>query len=189
MNVGLPCACSLDSLLTAEPRIRSEGSKTSAGTDARFVGNRNRARRWPAPASARLLRVTRAERERSASHTTGIWTPLTSFVGRADEAAELSRLLEDNRLVTVTGPGGVGKTRLATELARRVQDRFPDGAWFIELGAAAEAAQVPDEVMSALGVRQDPAGRPLRCSRRCWHPGGCCSSWTAASACCPRSRG
>jgi non-specific serine/threonine protein kinase len=103
--------------------------------------------------------VTRAEHEQSASHPTGIWTPLTSFVGRANDAAELSRLVQDNRLVTVTGPGGVGKTRLATELARRVQDRFPDGVWLVELGPVAEAAQVPAEVMSALGVRQDP-GRP-----------------------------
>jgi non-specific serine/threonine protein kinase len=91
-----------------------------------------------------------------------LWTPLTSFVGRADDAAELSKLLEDNRLVTVTGPGGVGKTRLAAELARRTQDRYPDGVWFIELGAATEAAQVPDEVMSALGVRQDPGRPPLK---------------------------
>jgi predicted ATPase/DNA-binding CsgD family transcriptional regulator len=102
--------------------------------------------------------VTLAGRELAASHT-GIWTPLTSFVGRSDDVAELARLLEDSRLVTVTGPGGVGKTRLATELARQVQDRYPDGAWLVELGAAAEAAQVAAEVMSVLGVRQDP-GRP-----------------------------
>jgi non-specific serine/threonine protein kinase len=82
-------------------------------------------------------------------------------VGRADDAAELSRLLEDNRLVTVTGPGGVSKTRLATELARRIQGRYPDGVWFIELGAATDAAAVSAEVMSALGVRQDPGRPPL----------------------------
>jgi non-specific serine/threonine protein kinase len=103
--------------------------------------------------------VTRAERGQPASRLPGTWTPLTSLVGRAEDAAALSRLLEDNRLVTVTGPGGVGKTRLATELARRVQERFPDGVWFIELGAATEAAEVTAEVMSSLGVRQDP-GRP-----------------------------
>ena len=95
------------------------------------------------------------------SHTTGIWAPLTSFVGRADDAAELTRLMEDSRLVTVTGPGGVGKTRLATEVARQVQDRFPDGAWLVELSAAADAAQVAAEVMSVLGVQQDPGRPPL----------------------------
>jgi predicted ATPase/DNA-binding CsgD family transcriptional regulator len=105
--------------------------------------------------------VTLAEREQAVSHTTGIWTPLTSFVGRANDAAELMRLLEDSRLVTVTGPGGVGKTRLVAELARRVQDRFPDGVWLVELGATAEAAQVAAEVMSVLGVQQDPGRPPL----------------------------
>jgi non-specific serine/threonine protein kinase len=105
--------------------------------------------------------VRLAEREQAESHTTGIWTPLTSFVGRANDAAELARLLEDSRLVTVTGPGGVGKTRLAAELARQVQDRFPDGVWLVELGAAAEAAQVAAEVMSVLGVQQDPGRPPL----------------------------
>jgi predicted ATPase/DNA-binding CsgD family transcriptional regulator len=104
--------------------------------------------------------VTLAGRELAVSHT-GIWTPLTSFVGRSDDVAELARLLEDSRLVTVTGPGGVGKTRLATELAREVQDRFPDGAWLVELGAAADAAQVTAEVMSVLGVQQDPGRPPL----------------------------
>jgi len=105
--------------------------------------------------------VTLAEREQAASHTTRIWTPLTSFVGRANDAAELMRLLADSRLVTVTGPGGVGKTRLAAELARRVQDTFPDGVWIVELGATAEAAQVAAEVMSVLGVQQDPGRPPL----------------------------
>jgi predicted ATPase/DNA-binding CsgD family transcriptional regulator len=105
--------------------------------------------------------VTLAGSEQVASHVTGIWTPLTSFVGRADDAAELTTLIEDSRLVTVTGPGGVGKTRLATELARRVQDRFPDGVWLAELSAATDAAQVAAEVMSVLGVQQDPGRPPL----------------------------
>ncbi|HEY1666485.1 MAG TPA: LuxR C-terminal-related transcriptional regulator [Trebonia sp.] len=102
-----------------------------------------------------------AEREQATSHTSGIWTPLTSFVGRANDMAGLTRLLEDSRLVTVTGPGGVGKTRLAAELAHRVRDRFPDGVWLVELGGAADAAEVAAEVMSALGVQQDPGRPPL----------------------------
>ncbi len=89
------------------------------------------------------------------------WVPLTSFVGRANDVAELSGLLEENRLVTVTGPGGVGKTRLVAELVRRLHNQFPDGVWFIDLAAVAEGQQVPAEVMSALGVQQDPGRGPL----------------------------
>jgi non-specific serine/threonine protein kinase len=94
-------------------------------------------------------------------NTTGFPAPLTSFVDRVADTAQLTMLLADSRLVTVTGPGGTGKTRLVTELARQVEGTFPDGAWFVELGAAAEAAQVPAEVMSALGVQQDSGRSPL----------------------------
>ena len=73
----------------------------------------------------------------------------------------LTRLLDDYRLVTVTGPGGVGKTRLATEVARGLADQFPDGVWLIELGAVADPARVPAELMSALGVSQDPGQSPV----------------------------
>jgi predicted ATPase/DNA-binding CsgD family transcriptional regulator len=100
--------------------------------------------------------VTRAERGQAAGHTTGIWTPLTRFVGRAQDAAELKRLLERHRLVTVTGPGGVGKTRLAAEVARQMTDSFPDGTWFVGLGAVTDPAQVTAEVSAALSVPQDP---------------------------------
>jgi predicted ATPase/DNA-binding CsgD family transcriptional regulator len=81
---------------------------------------------------------------------------LTSFVGRERETAELVRLLQDYRLVTATGPGGVGKTRLALEVARQVADQFPDGVFFIELSAVADETRVPTEVAAALGVRQVP---------------------------------
>jgi predicted ATPase/DNA-binding CsgD family transcriptional regulator len=103
--------------------------------------------------------MTRAQRELAASRTAG--APLTSFIGRAHDVAELAKLLESHRLVTVTGPGGVGKSRLVTEVARQVGDLFPDGVWFIELDAVADAAQVPAVVTSALGVQQDPGRPPL----------------------------
>ena len=92
---------------------------------------------------------------------TALWAPLTSFVGRAGEAAKLARLLGERRLVTVTGPGGVGKTRLATEVARRVADQFPDGVYFIGLGAVSDLAGVPEEVAAALGVQQVRGRAPL----------------------------
>ena len=105
--------------------------------------------------------MTRAGRDQAGGRRTRLWTPLTSFLGRDDAAAELTRLLDDYRLVTVTGPGGVGKTRLAAEVARRMTARFPDGVWFIELSAVANPADVPTELLSALDVPQDPGRPPL----------------------------
>jgi predicted ATPase len=85
---------------------------------------------------------------------------LTSFVGRADAVDEVAGLLDGYRLVTVTGPGGVGKTRLAGEVARRVADRFADGVWLVELAAVTDPARVPSAVAAALGIRERP-GMPV----------------------------
>ena len=79
---------------------------------------------------------------------------LTSFVGREQAVREVAGLPEGYRLVTVTGPGGVGKTRLAGAVARRVAARFADGAWLAELAPVRDPAQVA--VAVALGVRQQP---------------------------------
>ena len=81
---------------------------------------------------------------------------LTSFVGRAGSASEVAVLLGEHRLVTVTGPGGVGKTRLAGQVARAVAGRFADGAWLAELAPVQDGAQVPGAVAAALGVREQP---------------------------------
>jgi non-specific serine/threonine protein kinase len=81
---------------------------------------------------------------------------LTSFVGRAGPAREVAGLLEQHRLVTLTGPGGVGKTRLAGQVARAVAGRFADGAWLAELAPVQDPAQVPAVVAAALKVREQP---------------------------------
>lgn len=86
----------------------------------------------------------------------GLAPALTSFVGRAGEVDEVAGLLGQCRLLTVTGPGGVGKTRLAAEVARRVADRFADGVWLVELASVQEPALVPAAVAAALGVPQVP---------------------------------
>ena len=86
----------------------------------------------------------------------GFSPALTSFVGRAAAVDEVSGLLADCRLLTVTGPGGVGKTRLAGEVARRMAARFADGVWLVELAAVREPAQVPSAVTAALGIPEGP---------------------------------
>jgi hypothetical protein len=81
---------------------------------------------------------------------------LTSFVGRAGPVGEAAGLLEQHRLVTVAGPGGAGKTRLAGEVARAVAGRFADGAWLAELAPVQDPALVAAVVAAALGVREQP---------------------------------
>ena len=80
--------------------------------------------------------------------------PLTSFVGREQDLARLGQLLGEARLVTLTGTGGTGKTRLALEAGARVVDRFTDGVWLAELAGVADPGLVGAQVMGALGVRQ-----------------------------------
>jgi predicted ATPase len=80
----------------------------------------------------------------------------TSFVGRESEVAELQAAMKAHRLVTLTGVGGVGKTRLALEVAARLADEFPDGVWFFELAAVTDPAAVPDAVAAVLGITQQP---------------------------------
>ncbi len=101
----------------------------------------------------------------SADGTTGPPTnlplQLTSFVGREHSMAQLKRHLEKDRLVTVVGPGGCGKTRIAIEVGRRLLPRFPDGVWLVELAPITEPDQVQHAVADALGVRED-SRRSLR---------------------------
>jgi predicted ATPase len=85
---------------------------------------------------------------------------LTSFIGRKREIAEVKRLLSTTRLLTLTGAGGCGKTRLALQVATRVQREYPDGVWFVDLAPLAESGLVPQALASALGVREQP-GRDL----------------------------
>jgi predicted ATPase/DNA-binding CsgD family transcriptional regulator len=81
---------------------------------------------------------------------------LTSFIGRDGPLREVAELLEQYRLVTVTGPGGSGKTRLAGQVAGRVAGRFADGAWLVELAPVQDPAQGAGVVAAALGVREQP---------------------------------
>ena len=81
----------------------------------------------------------------------------TSFVGRGREKLEVKRLLAMTRLLTLTGAGGCGKTRLALEVAKDLVGAYPDGAWLVELAPLSEAALAPKAVAEALGVPERPA--------------------------------
>jgi non-specific serine/threonine protein kinase len=96
--------------------------------------------------------------------------PLTCFIGRQREIAMAECILRSSRLLTLTGPGGVGKTRLGHEVAASLLDRsaseeytFEDGAWIVELAAVADPIHVPQTVAAVLAVREHPK-RPLTAS-------------------------
>ncbi|GAA3340712.1 hypothetical protein GCM10020358_29320 [Amorphoplanes nipponensis] len=107
---------------------------------------------------------------------------LDELVGRAGALAELRRLLPAQRLVTLVGPGGVGKTRLATEVAR--EQSYPDGAHLVELAALpAGDPGVAERVLATLACTRRRAAAPPR-TTGWWRrsaSAGCCSCWTTAS--------
>ena len=80
----------------------------------------------------------------------------TSLIGRESEVGEIEAAVKTHRVVTLTGAGGVGKTRLALEVAARLVDEFPDGVWVFELAAVTDPAAVPDAVAALLGITQRP---------------------------------
>jgi predicted ATPase len=80
----------------------------------------------------------------------------TSLIGREAEIGEIEAAVKTHRLVTLTGVGGVGKTRLALEVATQLADEFPDGVWVFELASVSDPAAVPDAVAAILGVTQQP---------------------------------
>jgi serine/threonine protein kinase len=100
----------------------------------------------------------------------------TGFVGREREVAAAKELLlgKDVRLVTVTGPGGIGKTRLAVEVARGLVEHFPGGIHFVPLSPLSDSDLIPSVIVQALGLRETGASRPSRssgrgCKIRCAH--------------------
>ena len=85
---------------------------------------------------------------------------LNSFIGRERELVEIKQMLGSNRLVTLLGMGGIGKSRLSMQLAAEVLDDFPDGVWFVEFAPLTDARLVPQALASVLGVKEE-AGRPV----------------------------
>src|SRR5215469_234899 len=87
------------------------------------------------------------------SRPSGLPAELTSFVGRRRELAEVKRLLTTTRLLTLTGSGGAGKTRLALRSASELARAFRDGVWFVSLAPVDDPALVPQAVFKCLGLQ------------------------------------
>ena len=128
---------------------------------------------------------------------------MTPLIGREREIADVAAMLEAERIVTLIGTGGCGKTRLAAEVGARLVDRFPGGVWWCELAPRHDDDAVFEALAAALGVVESP-GRPLvgeiaeRLSQtaarrwRCWTTPSTCSTPSRArpSSCargCPTS--
>jgi hypothetical protein len=116
------------------------------------------------PQSPRRLRAVESVEAEPAARTPerpphNLPLELSSFVGREKELAEVKRLLENNRLLTLTGSGGCGKTRLALA-AGEMADGFEDGIWLTELASLTDPSLVPQAVASTLGVREQPGRSP-----------------------------
>jgi len=133
----------LSEALAQYERLRAE-LRTAYGTD-------------PDPETQRVYQdlLTGSVEEPLTAPRHNLAPALTSFVGREREIADVHRLLERGRLVTLTGVGGAGKTRLAEEAGRRLLDSYADGIWIADLVPVADPHLVPDSVAAALGL--DPA--------------------------------
>ncbi|WP_343955323.1 BTAD domain-containing putative transcriptional regulator [Nonomuraea longicatena] len=94
--------------------------------------------------------------ERADERRTNLRAELTSFVGKDDDIAQVAGLAAGHRLVTLTGPGGSGKTRLATETARTMLADLPDGAWLVELASVQAGGDLAQATLNALGLRDQP---------------------------------
>ena len=86
---------------------------------------------------------------------------LTSFIGRENEIANIKRELKTHRLVTLTGPGGTGKTRLSLQVAADLLDHFQHGVWFIELAPLTDPDLIPQTILSAIGIIEQSGTPPL----------------------------
>jgi predicted ATPase/DNA-binding NarL/FixJ family response regulator/transcriptional regulator with XRE-family HTH domain len=157
--------------------VTQQALASAAGLSARGISDLERgARRAPHAETVRRLAdglqltgVDRAEllaaSRRARSPTTAtrtrtrrdnLPTQLTSFVGRHREVAAVQRQLTSTRLLTLTGPGGVGKTRLALQVAARLGDTRADGIWLVELASVTDSALIAQRIAAACGIGEQP---------------------------------
>lgn len=96
-------------------------------------------------------------------------TQLTTFIGRENEIAEVKQELESHRLVTLTGSGGTGKTRLSLQVAADLLEKFDHGVWFVELAPLTDSDLIPQTILSTMGVQEQPGKSPLEVLKEYLH--------------------
>jgi predicted ATPase/DNA-binding SARP family transcriptional activator len=154
----------LQAELSAEPDPKTQ-RLYRAILDGRYPAREHDAEQSPAaersPGAARLVEtVVDRVAEKPSSPPHNLPLQLTRFVGRESAKADVARLLASSRLVTLIGPGGCGKTRLALEVGSAARVSFPSGVWLVELAPLVESTQVPRAVADVLSVVES-SGRPL----------------------------
>jgi predicted ATPase/DNA-binding SARP family transcriptional activator len=112
----------------------------------------------PSPETTALYRwLTRAPAKALEARITNLPIPISSFIGRAREMARVKEMLAQARLVTLAGPGGCGKTRLAIQMASDLVDSFRDGVWWVDFAPLTDASLVSQAVGRAAGVHEEPS--------------------------------
>lgn len=139
--------------------LASEAVIAVAGVEAKPMGV-HRLRGFGSPTSLWQVGPGEFGRPHTARSVGNLPRPPTEFIGRADELAELSAAVARYRLTTLTGVGGVGKTRLAVELCRGLADECPDGAFFFDLASIGDPDAVIDLIMSVLSIPPAPGTAP-----------------------------
>ncbi|HJP66528.1 MAG TPA: NB-ARC domain-containing protein [Actinomycetota bacterium] len=153
-------------VVSEQTRVLAEGAVTGDGVSFLDLGE-HRLKDLPEP--QRLFQVTAAGLDtdfpalKTADAARGNLPPqLTTFVGRRQEVDAVKEILRTRRLVTLTGPGGTGKTRLSLQAARELEGDFPGGAYFVALASIREPELVMPTVAQALGVREVPNEAPIQ---------------------------
>ncbi|MFG2003021.1 BTAD domain-containing putative transcriptional regulator [Spirillospora sp. NPDC048911] len=140
-------------VLRQDPALLRTGRETPGGTAKHAATTESLNGAGPDEAQPTGDRRTGAEPD--ADRPAGnLRARITSFVGRDDDLSQVGELLAGHRLVTLTGPGGAGKTRLSLETGERWLDRAPDGVWVVELAPITDPAEVPQAVLTALALRE-----------------------------------